>query len=1087
MFAWWGRMVYRFRYSVIGVMVALCLGGGVFGISLGDNVTQSGFYDEGSQSVHASVTADEAYGRDRTSHVVAILTPPDGKKVDDAEWMKKVTDELNQLVADHEDKMVGWVGWLRAPNSEDPTVQQMKTSDMSTTFISVPLKGDDDDTILKNYQAIEPDLRKVNDGNIQLAGLQPLASELTGTIGEDQKRAEVAAIPLVCVVLFFVFGGVIAAALPGVIGGLTIAGALGIMRLLAEVMPVHFFAQPVVTLMGLGIAVDYGLFMVSRFREEIAEGYDTEAAVRRSVMTSGRTIMFSAVILVASSVPLLLFPQGFLKSITYAIIASVMLAAILSITVLPAALAILGSRVDALGVRWLLKFAEPDTVRSDPSNPRTNTMALASIPAGLLLPPVGIALGHLSRKRIRETGEQGAQFALIGLTLGYITLLGGLAYAISASKETLGTALYWVMMGVVIFVAVVVVGVVLARYVPFARTPIVWWLNWLAEKTQKTKTRAEVEKGFWGKLVNVVMKRPVAFAAPIAIAMIVLVIPLGQLALGGISEKYLPPDNSVRSAQENFDRTFPGFRTEPLTLVIQNTDGQPVTDQQVAEIRSKAMTVPGFIEPDGDPSKMWQARGGESTDPSVRVIQNGLIDRNDAAKKVDELRSIAPPRGLTISVGGTPALEQDSIHALFDKLPLMVLILIVTTTILMFLAFGSVVLPIKAAVMSALTLGSTMGVLTWMFVDGHGSGLMNYTPQPLMAPMIGLIIAVIWGLSTDYEVFLVSRMVEARERGMSTAEAIRIGTATTGRLITGAALVLAVVAGAFVFSDLVMMKYLAFGLLIALLLDATIVRMFLVPAIMKLLGDDCWWAPRWMKRIQERLGLGETELPDERKRPAVREAAENPEALVGAGAPVPARPRPPHDPTHPAAEGASRPGATARVAPQRTNAPSSTGTTRMPTGGGARPPADEPQTTRLSTARNAVRNAVTNAAAATRAAAGPPPPPAREEREIESWLGELRGTGAPSGQPSPARRPATTESGRRPSTASTRKMPAGPPPEGRGQPQTQPDDAATTAIPAQRAEDPETATEKLNAQEDQPKRRGGGVSAADLLRREGRM
>ena len=270
---------------------------------------------------------------------------------------------------------------------------------------------------------------------------------------------------------------------------------------------------------------------------------------------------------------------------------------------------------------------------------------------------------------------------------------------------------------------------------------------------------------------------------------------------------------------------------------------------------------------------------------------------------------------------------------------MMVLILITTTTILMFLAFGSVVLPIKAAVMSALTLGSTMGVLTWMFVDGHGAGLMNYTPQPLMAPMIGLIIAVIWGLSTDYEVFLVSRMVEARERGMSTAEAIRIGTATTGRLITGAALVLAVVAGAFVFSDLVMMKYLAFGLLIALLLDATIVRMFLVPAIMKLLGDDCWWAPRWMKRIQERLGLGETELPDERKRPAVREPAENPEALVGAGAPVPsARPRAPHDPTHPAAEGASRPGAAARAAaPPRTNAPSSTGNDAYAESGARRP------------------------------------------------------------------------------------------------------------------------------------------------------
>ena len=221
---------------------------------------------------------------------------------------------------------------------------------------------------------------------------------------------------------------------------------------------------------------------------------------------------------------------------------------------------------------------------------------------------MGIALGHIARKRIKQTGEQGAQFALIGLVLGYFTLLAGLAYGVIALKDAdvIGSALYWVLLGIVIFVAVVVVGVALARYVPLARTPIVWWLNWLAEKTQKNKTRAEVEQGFWGKLVNVVMKRPVAFAAPIVIAMIVLIIPLGQLALGGISEKYLPPDNSVRVAQEDFDKTFPGFRTEPLTLVIQNTDGQPVTDQQVAEIRNKAMTITGFIEPDGDPSKMWQ-------------------------------------------------------------------------------------------------------------------------------------------------------------------------------------------------------------------------------------------------------------------------------------------------------------------------------------------------------------------------------------------------------------------------------------------------------------------------------------------------
>ena len=883
MFAWWGRTVYQYRYIVIGVMVALCLGGGVYGISLGQHVTQSGFYDDGSESVHASVISDEVYGRDRTSHVVAILTPPEGQTVEDPEWIAEVTDELNTLVTNHEDEIVSWVGWLRAPDSTIETVQQMKTADGSKTFISIPLQGDGDDEILRNYQAIEPDLKQINDGNIALAGLNPLASELTGTIGEDQRRAEVAAIPLVCVVLFFVFGGVVAAALPGLIGGLTIAGALGIMRFTAEFMPVHFFAQPVVTLMGLGIAVDYGLFMVSRFREEIAEGYDTETAVRRAVMTSGRTIMFSAVILVASSVPLLLFPQGFLKSITYAIIASVMLAAILSVTVLPAALGILGRNVDALGVRTLLR-------------------------------------------------------------------------------------------------------------VPFFRNwkPMRVYLEWLAEKTQKTKTRAEVEKGFWGKLVNVVMKRPIAFATPILVLMILLIIPLGQLSLGGISEKYLPPDNGVRLAQEEFDSTFPTFRTEPLTLVVERPDGEPVTDQQLAEIRAKAMTVTGFIVPDNDPNEMWQERSvqeGGTEDPAVRVIQNGLENRNEASQKIEELRSIQPPRGVEISVGGTPALEQDSIHSLFDKLPLMVVVLIITTTILMFLAFGSIVLPIKAALMSALTLGSTMGILTFMFVVGHGSGVMNYTPQPLMAPMIGLIIAVIWGLSTDYEVFLVSRMVEARERGMSTAEAIRIGTATTGRLITGAALVLAVVAGAFVFSDLVMMKYLAFGLLIALLLDATIVRMFLVPSVMRLLGDDCWWAPRWMKRVQDKLGLGETELPDERKRPTVRETAPA-EALVGVGGPPAMRPpRPPHDPGRPMPQRVPPGGVTTRI-PQGGGDPSAAGTTRI-----SRDPArpgptaeEEPQTTRLSAAKTAALNTVRNAVSSVsqRAQKSTPPeapaPPAAHPR-----------------------------------------------------------------------------------------------------------
>lgn len=978
MFAWWGRTVYRYRFVVIGVMVAVCLGGGIFGLSLGKHVTQSGFYDDSSQSVKASVLGDDTYGRDRTSHIVATFTAPKGKTVDDPGWSKKVKDQLNKFKDEHPDEVLGWVGYLAAPDS--PVVKGMATSDKKHTFVSIPLKGDNDDTILTNYKTIAPDLQKLDGGAVELAGLEPVASALTGTIETDQRRMEVLALPLVAVVLFLVFGGVVAACLPVLVGGLSIAGALGIMRFIAMFGPVHFFAQPVVTMIGLGIAVDYGLFVVSRFREEIAEGYDSEVAVRRTMMTAGRTVTFSAVLIAVSAASMLVFPQGFLKSLTYATIAAVMLSAILSITILPAVLGILGRNVDALGVRTLFRVP------------------------------------FLQNWKISRA-----------------------------------------------------------------------YLNWLADLLQKTKTREEVEQEFWGKLVNRVMKRPLWFAIPIVIAMIVLIFPLFNLKLGGFSEKYLPPDNPVRQAQEHFDKLFPTYRTEQLTLVIQSTNHSKVTDQQVAEIRSKA-PLSGFT------GKEWEERpcpniagnpcvaGPNGTshpkDGSVRVIQNGLANSNDAAKKIEEMRAITAPKGLDIMVGGTQALVQDSIHGIFAKLPLMLVILLSTTTLLMFLAFGSLVLPVKATVMSALTLGSTMGILTWIFVDGHFAKWLNFTPTPLTAPVIGLIIAVVFGLSTDYEVFLVSRMVEARARGMSTAEAIRIGTATTGRIITAAATVLAVVAGSFVFSDLVMMKYLAFGLMAALLLDATVIRMFLVPSVMKLLGDDCWWAPLWMKRLQTRLGLGEIHLPDERKRPVVHGRPQRPPVRRGAqpsaAAPVPAaaKPRKPHDPTHPSPP-AGRTAARPERRPTSPEAPSGAGTTRMRAAGPTEP--REPTTTRFSAQKNAAPSPTPGRERPPRTSARPTgPQPARgEDREIESWLSELR-------------RPKTGEHAVEPREPNTAPPPAEPADE----------EPATTAIPTapQEANDPDVATEKLNARarkstdDDRkpPRRGGGGLSAQDLLRREGR-
>ena len=342
-----------------------------------------------------------------------------------------------------------------------------------------------------------------------------------------------------------------------------------------------------------------------------------------------------------------------------------------------------------------------------------------------------------------------------------------------------------------------------------------------------------------------------------------------------------------------------------------------------------------------------------------------------------------------------------------------------------------------------------------------------------MVVVIALVVAVGFGLATDYEVFLVSRMVEARERGMSTAEAIRIGTATTGRLITAAALVLAVVAGSFVFSDLVLMKYLAFGLMAALLLDATVVRMFLVPSVMKLLGDDCWWAPRWARRLQNRIGLGEIDLPDERKRPTLNGRPARPPVAASL---VAAAPRTPHDPTHPAAlepSRATRPGPAEPKPPQE-----------VPAGAAMRaaaPSADAANTTHLQTRPGQPTEAKTTRPSVPNAAPANPASPGHEGP-------------ANAAPPAPARPPAPGPAGPPPppSDGQTRAIPV---PTNRSDDKG---DAAepTTAFPSMRSEgnDPDAATEKLNSRGKaengdarQRRRSGGGLSAQDLLRREGRL
>lgn len=719
MFFNWGRFSYRHRklipLVVIGIIALLFLG---FGSRLGERMSQEGWEDPGAASTSAATIEHEVFGRDNSGDVIVLFSDPD-------EHFAAAQAYLAGLKEQYPDQIASVTSYF---DSRNPN---LINADRTTAFAAIGLKGDAEQT-LKDFRIIEDSLHAA-DIPVQVAGATAVADSLDEGMANDISRAEKAALPLVGLLLLVVFGSVVAAFMPLVVGGLSILGSLGILSILAGFLQVNVFAQAVVTLLGLGLAIDYGLFMVSRFREELDKGRSPQDAVAITTATAGQTVVFSAAMVAVALSGLFIFPQAFLKSVAYGSISAVGLAALLSVTVLPALFGMLGTNIDKWSVR------------------KTSRRA----------------------RRIQDT----------------------------------------------------------------------WWY----------------------RLPQWAMRRAKLMTVAICGGLLLLTLPILGVTFGGINETYLPPTNETRTAQAEFNEQFPSFRTEPVKLVVENA-----TNQQLVDVYMQVRDLDGLTEPMAPTT---------ATKDGTTVLSAGIAQREDYTRIVHELEQVEAPEGVNLYVGGTPAMEVESLDALFHKLPWMALYVVLATFLLMAVVFGSFILPIKAILMTLLTVGATLGILTLMFVDGLGGGLLNFSPGPLMSPILVLIIAIIYGLSTDYEVFLVSRMVEARKRGASTDEAIASGTAHTGGIITAAALIMIVVAGAFGFSEIVMMKYIAFGMIFALLIDATIVRMLLVPAVMHLLREDNWWAPRFVHRLSERLGHGESNHEDT---PAARGSrnAETDEELI---------------------------------------------------------------------------------------------------------------------------------------------------------------------------------------------------------------
>ncbi|MEU9673689.1 MMPL family transporter [Streptomyces parvus] len=585
---------------------------------------------------------------------------------------------------------------------------------------------------------------------VSLGGPVAVQHEMQTIIQEDLLRAELIALPVTLVLLVMVFGSAVAAMLPLAVGIVAILGTNAVLRGLTEFTDVSVFAMNLTTALGLGLAIDYALFIVRRFREELAAGADTRTAVGTTLRTAGRTVLFSALTVAVSLSAMLVFPQYFLRSFAYAGIAVVLLAAAAALILLPAALVLLGPRINALDLRRVL--------------------------------------------RRRKKAAAGADAA--GAAAG-----GAGASSIAGADASPGRG--------------------------------------------------------WAWLGALVMRRAPVFAIVTTVGLLLLGLPFLGVKFGTADDRQLPASAESRVVQEHIRDGFPGSPGGGLEVLAEG-QGSPADH---AALKGRIEQLPGVLRVDGPVV--------DGPVAYYSVLPKGEAVGGQAQQLVRDLRALPSASSLDTSVTGTAAVLVDSKDAIADRLPWALAIIVVVTLLLVFLLTGSVLIPLQAVVLNALSLTAMFGAVVWVFQDGNLSGLLAFTSTgDIETTLPVLMFCVAFGLSMDYGVFLISRIKEEYDRTGDHEHSVTFGLRHTGGLITAAAVILAVVMVAIGTSRVTNTKMLGLGIALAVLMDAMVVRSLLVPAVMKLMGRSTWWAPAPLRAFHRRFGLSEGEAA-----PAVTPAA----------------------------------------------------------------------------------------------------------------------------------------------------------------------------------------------------------------------
>jgi RND superfamily putative drug exporter len=765
----WGAFVYRHRKIVALVMFAIALLSLPFAAKAPGELRAGGWLDPGSASAHVADRLAAEFGTGKSSLIVLFRADAPGADATSPAFQQAIATTVAGVQGDP--NVAGVIGYAQTGD------MRFISTNGEAAYVLVNLNVSDEDSV-----AIYPDLRAKLAApagySILVSGYAPLTLDSTKQQEKDLQKGESLAIPITIVILIGVFASIVAAGMPLLVAGLAIPTSLMLVYWVAQWMQMADYTLNIATMLGLALAIDYSLFIVSRFREELARGRTVEQATEKAIGTAGKAVLFSGLAVAIGLSGLVIFPFPAIRSIGLGAAIVVVCSVLFALTFLPAMLGMLGPRVNALSIGGLIRRLRLGSGRGD------------------------------------------------------------------------------------------------------------------APRTEEEMTRSR-----WERVAKAVMAHPIRVLVPVLIFLLILGSPFLRLEQGVPGADSLPPGLESREAYLAIQDEFEPGTTTPITILADVT-GDPTSPENIAAISAYAdrlAGVAGVTRVEGpftitDPAtgqrvplaQVQQAYAAPEAQrrafvtallaQSVRgstvrldVITPHSPSSRAATDLIPVIRAIPPGDGIAAAVGGGAALAADFLAGEARLLPFAVGWTMLATMVILFLLFGSIAIPIKAVIMTLLSVSASFGALVWIFQEGHLEGLLNF--QSLGYTIAGLPIimfCIIFGLSMDYEVLLLSRIQEAYRRTGDNTTAVAEGLVRTARVITGAALVMVSVFLAFALADSVAIKSVGVGMAIAVLIDATIVRILLVPATMRLLGKWNWWAPGPLKHLADRIGFDHIEdLPGE--------------------------------------------------------------------------------------------------------------------------------------------------------------------------------------------------------------------------------